>query len=664
MLSITMDETIKQEDDHVVQRSGDPPCSPCADNASAVLSKKEKGRYKKLLKRGKAVCNAREVSGHVNSDDWKELKVLQSKLCGDNSNKLQTVPAVGPSISFRINKSIHTVEGADHRDILHWLLQPPSSPLTGTKRKRDQDAVSNTKLPGWVTIHNPVAAEHIGVLELHIPSSLGDTAKHLEQFIGQLGKEHRKALFQVNTRWFQGPQPQSLSQLMMYVPTKDAQSKEHKAMVQNTADLYKELVRLRLDKDAMKNADYPIPIDSLQSQMVAKRTMSISPSGFTLVEAKKLVKECIVAVDEKSTNNHHLAPYVQSLSMNHQDSGVIEKQPRIFAVDCEMVETTVGLELARVTLVEVESYTKDQPIATKLIWDEIVKPKHRVVNYLTVYSGMTEAIMKDAVIHIEQVQAALLSTVKNQDVLIGHSLENDLKALRFVHNFVVDTAILFQPSHGRFKYSLRTLAARLLKQQIQKADRPHCSEEDAVTALTLACQRAIKGPSFCIGDKSQVNKIHSLAINNGVYVCVGPSQWLQHHITSQPSGIHALSCERIQDSNHKAVCSWLTGQRRRARMVWAQFHLSEPGHESVVAVEKTLQDLVEKLPSNALLLVLIQHGLSEAEKLSQLRRARMNPKSTALWTEDDDTEWVKVVDLARCGSAFWISGVQQADPSL
>ena len=56
-------------------------------------------------------------------------------------------------------------------------------------------------------------------------------------------------------------------------------------------------------------------------------------------------------------------------------------------------------------------------------------------------------------------------------VLIGHSVENDLKALRVIHNRILDTAVLYPHKAGPpFKNSLKYLTTKFLKRDIQKGD--------------------------------------------------------------------------------------------------------------------------------------------------------------------------------------------------
>jgi hypothetical protein len=55
-----------------------------------------------------------------------------------------------------------------------------------------------------------------------------------------------------------------------------------------------------------------------------------------------------------------------------------------------------------------------------------------------------------------------LETFINKDtILIGHSLENDLHAMKLIHENVIDTSVLFARKNGS-KLKLKTLAFQLL----------------------------------------------------------------------------------------------------------------------------------------------------------------------------------------------------------
>ena len=69
---------------------------------------------------------------------------------------------------------------------------------------------------------------------------------------------------------------------------------------------------------------------------------------------------------------------------------------------------------------------------------------------------------------LRDVQAVLLCKFSSETILIGHSLESDLKVLKLVHSKVVDTSVVFPHKLGPpLKRALRTLAAEYLKRIIQ-----------------------------------------------------------------------------------------------------------------------------------------------------------------------------------------------------
>ncbi|CAO2610676.1 RNA exonuclease 1 homolog [Lemmus lemmus] len=80
-------------------------------------------------------------------------------------------------------------------------------------------------------------------------------------------------------------------------------------------------------------------------------------------------------------------------------------------------------------------------------------------------------------------------------ILIGHSLESDLLALKVIHGRVVDTSVLLPHHLGLpYKRSLRNLMADFLRQMIQDNVDGHSSSEDASPACTLSSGRSQKTP--------------------------------------------------------------------------------------------------------------------------------------------------------------------------
>ncbi|XP_068216299.1 uncharacterized protein [Palaemon carinicauda] len=160
-----------------------------------------------------------------------------------------------------------------------------------------------------------------------------------------------------------------------------------------------------------------------------------------------------------------------------------EGRPRVLGIDCEMVYTTRGFELARVTLVSVSG---------KVLLDSYVKPEGAVFDYNTQFSGIT-ANHVEAAPPFHEVREKILSCVSSSSILVGHSLEGDLSAIRLVHRNVVDTSLIFKgPQTSQpcgpipHKQSLKSLAKRHLGRDIQKGgSKGHDSLEDATAALDL-----------------------------------------------------------------------------------------------------------------------------------------------------------------------------------
>ncbi|KAM6922066.1 RNA exonuclease 1 homolog [Xenentodon cancila] len=149
----------------------------------------------------------------------------------------------------------------------------------------------------------------------------------------------------------------------------------------------------------------------------------------------------------------------------------------VFALDCEMCYTKQGLELTRVTVIDSEM---------KVIYDTFVKPDSKVVDYNTRFSGVTEEDLENTTITLRDVQAVLLSMFSSESILIGHSLESDLLALKLIHSSVVDTAIVFPHRLGLpYKRALKNLMADYLKRIIQDNVEGHDSSEDASACMEL-----------------------------------------------------------------------------------------------------------------------------------------------------------------------------------
>ncbi|KAG0017866.1 hypothetical protein BGZ82_000632 [Podila clonocystis] len=94
---------------------------------------------------------------------------------------------------------------------------------------------------------------------------------------------------------------------------------------------------------------------------------------------------------------------------------------KLLAMDCEMCRTSAGSELTRISVLDESGET---------IYDTLVIPDNPIVDYLTQYSGMTAERLAGVTTTLKDVQAELKKLVSYDNILVGHSLENDMKVLK------------------------------------------------------------------------------------------------------------------------------------------------------------------------------------------------------------------------------------------
>lgn len=187
-------------------------------------------------------------------------------------------------------------------------------------------------------------------------------------------------------------------------------------------------------------------------------------------------------------------PHIDNIASSSK-TGTITSPSRyhVFGLDCEMVATTAGSQVCKVTLVDEYGI---------VVLDSYIQPSSPITDYLTEYSGVTEKHLERVNTSLAQLQVVLLRLLhKDRSILVGHSLENDLFALGIMHDKCVDTAALFPHPKGLpYRYRLKSLAAEYLHIQIQRSEgvngAGHDSLEDARTAVRLAMLKAEKGPSY------------------------------------------------------------------------------------------------------------------------------------------------------------------------
>lgn len=188
--------------------------------------------------------------------------------------------------------------------------------------------------------------------------------------------------------------------------------------------------------------------------------------------------------------NTHVTVSSPTLPSSSRSHDPLTQGLRVYALDCEMVVTSDDKHsLARISVIDWSG---------KTILDKYVKPTLPIINYFTEYSGITEKLLENVETTLKDIQTELLALFSEDTVLLGHSLESDLNALKLTHPFLIDTSIIYPHPRGLpLRSSLKFLANRYLKREIQKGGADgHDSVEDARAVLDLVRLKCEKGPRW------------------------------------------------------------------------------------------------------------------------------------------------------------------------
>ncbi|KAK2629452.1 hypothetical protein QTJ16_000272 [Diplocarpon rosae] len=212
---------------------------------------------------------------------------------------------------------------------------------------------------------------------------------------------------------------------------------------------------------------------------------------------------------------------------NEVESGSITAGREILAMDCEMCVTgrqegsRDELSLTRISIVGWDG---------SVVLDELVKPDKPIIDYVTQYSGITEAMIAPVTTTLSDIQKKLVEILHPRTILIGHSLNSDLNALQVTHPFIIDTAIIYPHPRGPpLKSSLKWLAQKYLNREIQKGHGTtgpaagHNSVEDAKTCLDLLKQKCEKGKDWGTSDSQGENIFKRVARTGVTYKSQGGS---------------------------------------------------------------------------------------------------------------------------------------------
>ncbi|KAJ9114370.1 hypothetical protein QFC20_001513 [Naganishia adeliensis] len=356
-------------------------------------------------------------------------------------------------------------------------------------------------------------------------------------------------------------------------------------------------------------------------------------------------------------------------------------QYKVLAIDCEMCLTEDGPELTRATAIDFDS--------GKVLFDELCKPGKPVKDYLTQWSGITAEKLAKATLSLCDVQAHFLKLLTPTTILLGHSLESDLNALKIRHPLCIDTALLYRHPRGQpYKPGLKWLVKQWLGREIQTAGAGgHDSEEDARACVDLLRMKLINGPEFGeVGDETESiferMSRHSENLSKpgktSVICDYGKSnQWLKSKATTavgckdddqvlegllENVGKHDFAFARFMELAN--TLGWVTNQADPIEGAAEKPQLTVD--EALTNLNNRLCKLHASLPVNTALILISGHGdprplaaLNERKSNFERLYKRVGATGTAnlgpeeRWTTEDDRTLAAAAEKARAGMGFF-----------
>ncbi|XP_053955513.1 RNA exonuclease 5 [Anastrepha ludens] len=372
-------------------------------------------------------------------------------------------------------------------DIQHLLM----SALIGKKSPCVPDR--------WCFLEKPLRLSHSVVLILEGLS--------LYHYLSNESKfTQAKEIFQTRLEVVLPPQKEgSIIEEIAQVPLTNVQAQK---LIEEHGSL-ESAVEMTKDPTLLVKAIFPVSHDSSKTQ----NNNCNLPAGDKFPRTKLLLS-ALQMVDEgyPMPLRGELSERFKNFVFTKDKYEPVTDNSPMFGVDCEMCRTVIGHnELTRISIVNEQLET---------VYETLVMPTNKIVDYLTPYSGITREILKTVTKSIEDVQREVKELLPPDAILVGQSLNFDLNAMKMMHPYVIDTSMCFNLSGvRRRKAKLQTLALAFLKEAIQGNTDGHDSVEDCTASLKLVKMKLANSLEY--GDeiliqKKRLQEILSLASGDSI----------------------------------------------------------------------------------------------------------------------------------------------------
>ncbi|EAY10077.1 exonuclease family protein [Trichomonas vaginalis G3] len=271
----------------------------------------------------------------------------------------------------------------------------------------------------------------------------------------------------------------------------------------------------------------------------------------------------------------------------------------IIAIDCEMVETKLGSELARLSVTDFEG---------KPLLDQLFKPTNEILDYRTPFSGISEETLANVTVTPDQALKILSKYASRKTIIVGHSLENDFRSLKLIHHRCIDTALLYNSeTNGVKKPSLFLLYKKYINKPFRANESGHDSYEDARAAMDLV-NFSLKDQNIVIEQPKVPDFIAEMIKKHGSLFYAGMTK----NIDFPDTDILELKKTESDDETLKEIVDNIANND----LMFA--HFAEAGEEEALddavlekcleKYNKILESLIEALPKRTALIVYVANG--------------------------------------------------------